>query len=317
MQSIQPLLETCAEVWGVSVSEAAAMLSLDRFKSVRLNTLKARKSTLQSLRASGITLEPIAWAPNCYTPSSAHDQLSSHPTVASGEVFLQNAASFVPVLALDPQAGEQILDMAAAPGGKTSHIAAIVKNKAHIIANDTSKDRFFKMRQIFDMLGVKADTALYDGRDARKNFAGQQFDRILLDAPCSGEAAIDPAQPKSYAAWTPSKVKRLSRLQEQLLVTAYDCLRVGGTLVYSTCTINPEENEFVVARLLKRRSATLLPINQAPADSRSGITTWQGKQLPADIASCVRLLPSAEHEAFFVAKITKTTDTPEDYYFTA
>lgn len=316
MQFIQPLLQTAADVWGVSVEEVKSLLSQPRHKSVRINMLKSRKNTLQSLRVSGINLESISWAPNCYTVLSGYDKLSMHPSVTSGEVFLQNAASFVPVLALDPQPGERILDMAAAPGGKTSHIAAIVKNKAHIVANDTSKDRFFKMRQIFDMLGVKADTALYDGRDARKNFAGQQFDRILLDAPCSGEAAIDPTQPKSYAAWTPSKVKRLSRLQEQLLVTAYDCLRVGGTLVYSTCTINPEENEFVVARLLKRRSATLLPINQAPADSRSGITTWQGKQLPADIASCVRLLPSAEHEAFFVAKITKTTDTPEDYYFT-
>lgn len=315
MQQIQTVLETSAKIWGISYDDAARLLSSQRRKAVRVNTLKARKSTFARLLEDGIELQQFGWAPHCYAVTKGYEKLSTHQAVAAGEIFMQNAASFVPVLALDPHPGEHILDMAAAPGGKTSHIAAITKNKAHIVANDASKVRFFKMREIFTLLGVKAETVLHDGRNARQAFGNRLFDRILLDAPCSGEAAINPNEPKSYAAWTPGKVKRLSRLQEQLLINAYDCLKVGGTLVYSTCTINPEENEFVVARLLKRRGAVLETITQVPADARPGLTVWQDKTLPQELHACVRLMPSLEHEAFFVAKIRKSSRQSVDAYY--
>lgn len=316
MQPIHTMIATAAEAWRITPDEATKLLSLPRHKCVRLNSLKARKSTLQSLRKDGIELVPLEWASGCYWVAKGYEKLSTHPCLANGEIFLQNAASFLPVLALDPQPTDAILDVAAAPGGKSSHIASITKNKASLVANDTSRDRFFKMRTIFEQLGVDAELTLHDGRNARKVFADRQFDKILLDAPCSGEAAIDPSISRTFETWSASKVKRLSRLQEQLLVASFDCLRVGGTLVYSTCTINPTENELVVARLLRRRPAELQTINTHPDDARPGLTAWAGKVLPPQLEQCKRLLPSDRHEAFFVAKISKTRESTDESYYT-
>lgn len=312
MQTIALMLQNSALAWGLTVDEARALLSIPRQRSVRINTLKVRKGTLSDLAKDGVTLAPIEWAPNCYSVMSGYDTLSSHATVLNGEVFLQNAASFLPVLALDPHPNESVLDLCAAPGGKTTHVAAVAKNKAHITANDTSRVRFFKMREIFERYGIKADTTLFDGRYLRKQFAGKQFDKILLDAPCSGEATINPEQPKTFEQWSSAKVKRLSRLQEQLIAIAYDLLKPGGTLVYSTCTIAPEENECVVNYLLKRRKAVIEPINIKIDSAKNGLTEWHEKSLSKEITKTYRLLPSKLHEAFYTAKISKPLTDIED-----
>lgn len=313
---LQQLVDRAAEAWHVSAEEALALLSLPRQKSVRINTLVAKKSTLGDIKKLGVSLKPISWCQNTYTVTKGYELLSTSELFTSGQFLLQDAASFVPVLALNPRPGETILDICAAPGGKTTHIAALSKNKAHIIANDTSRARFFKMREMFKRMNVTAETTLYDGRQLKKQFAGQQFDKILLDAPCSGEAAMNPNNPKSYEQWSIAKSKRLSRLQEQLLLAAYDVLVPGGTLVYSTCTIAPEENELVVQHLLKRRRAEVVPLHIPIPGAKPGLTTWRDKQLDPEIAKTYRLVPSPEHEAFYTACIRKPlTDTTEDEYY--
>lgn len=302
---LQALLERTAEAWHTDITIARGLLSQKHNKALRINTIKAKKTTLRDIKAIGVEFKPVAWCDDAYFVQEGHANLSKSSLFNDGQFFLQDSASFVPVLALDPKPGESILDICAAPGGKTTHIAAISKNKAHIIANDTSRARFFKMRDMFTRYGVKAETTLYDGRFLQKQLKGQLFDKILLDAPCSGEAAMNPNNPKSYQQWSIAKIKRLSRLQEQLIMTAYDVLKPGGTLVYSTCTIAPEENELVIAYLLKRRQATIEPIQIDITDKRPGLTQWHGKQLPPELAKTVRLLPNTQHEAFFTAKITK------------
>lgn len=314
---LQTLLERAADAWQVSIGDAQNLLSLANNKSVRINPLKAKKSTLKDIKTLGVDLRPISWCPNAYTVTKGREKLSTSELFNSGLFILQDPASFVPVLALDPKPGEDILDICAAPGGKTTHIAALSKNKAHIVANDTSRARFFKMRDMFSRYGVQAVTTLYDGRFLRKSLQGKMFDKILLDSPCSGEAAMSPNRPKSYEQWSLAKVKRLSRLQEQLITVAYDVLKPGGTLVYSTCTIAPEENELVIDYLLKKRGAELLQINVHVTDAKPALTNWHGKQLSPELAKAYRLLPNAEHEAFFVAKIYKPlndTATQEDTY---
>lgn len=314
---LQTLVDRTAEAWQTDADAAFVLLSLKHNKALRINPLKAKKSTLKAIGELGVTLEPISWCANSYFVQDGYANLSTSPMFNNGEFILQDAASFVPVLALDPKAGESILDVCAAPGGKTTHIAVLSKNKANITANDTSRARFFKMRDMFARYGVNAQTSLYDGRFLQKHLQGNLFDKILLDAPCSGEAAMNPGKPSSYDQWSVAKIKRLSRLQEQLIVSAYDALKPGGTLVYSTCTIAPEENELVVAHLLKRRPATLEPIAINISDTRPGITSWHGKDLPPQLANAIRLLPSNHHEAFFTAKIVKpivTLDGTEDTY---
>jgi len=315
---LQPLLERTADAWQVSVDEAQVLLSLRHPKAVRINLLKAKKTTLKDIKALGVEFAPISWCKDAYIVSSGYEKLSKSDLFISGAFILQDPASFVPVLALDPRAGEYVLDICAAPGGKTTHIAALSKNKAHITANDTSRTRFFKMRDLFTTYGVQADTVLYDGRFLRKHLGTQQYDKILLDAPCSGEAAINPANPKSYEQWSTSKVKRLSRLQEQLIMIAYDLLKPNGTLVYSTCTIAPEENELVIDYLLKRRGAQIAQIDTPIEGARQGLTSWHGKALNPQLAKTYRILPTTSHEAFYTAKITKPTgdiaDDADVYY---
>jgi 16S rRNA (cytosine1407-C5)-methyltransferase len=285
---------------------------------VRINTLKAKKTTLKEIKALGVELSPISWCKDAYIVTTGYSELSKSDLFTSGAFILQDPASFVPVLALDPKSGEYILDICAAPGGKTTHIAALSKNKAHIVANDTSRIRFFKMRDIFNTYGVRADTTLYDGRFLRKHLGTQQYDKILLDAPCSGEAAINPANPKTYEQWSTAKIKRLSRLQEQLIMIAYDLLKPGGTLVYSTCTIAPEENELVIDYLLKRRSAQVQQIDIPVEGAKPGLTSWHGKSLNPTLTKAYRILPTDTHEAFFTAKISKPLGEiadDEDVYY--
>jgi len=310
---LQTLLERSAVAWQVDINTARELFSLRNQKAVRINPLKAKKTTLKDIKALGVELEPVTWCANAYRAVKGYEKLSKSDLFRGGAFILQDPASFVPVLALQPGAGDEILDICAAPGGKTTHIAALTKNKAHIIANDTSRTRFFKMRELFAVYGVQADTTLYDGRFLRKSLGDTLFDKILLDAPCGGEAAMNPDKPKSYEQWSLAKIKRLSRLQEQLITVAYDVLKPGGTLVYSTCTIAPEENELVVDYLLKKRGAELMPIDVPVTDARPALTSWHGKQLNPQLTKAYRLLPNAEHEAFFVAKITKPlTDISDD-----
>lgn len=302
---LHTFIDRTATAWNVPIAQAAQLIAAPKQKSLRLNPLKAKKTTTKDLKALGIELQPISWCSDAYGVTKGYDKISSSQPFIDGACILQDAASFVPVLALNPKPGEDILDICAAPGGKTTHIAAIAKNKANILANDTSRARFFKMRTMFERMNVKAETTLYDGRNLVRQFADTRFDKILLDAPCSGEAAIDPASPKTYEQWSIAKVKRLSRLQEQLIMTAYDLLKPGGTLVYSTCTIAPEENELVIEYLLKRRAAKLQQIDIPISGVRTGITNWHGKQLSSQLSKAYRLVPNTDHESFFVAKITK------------
>jgi len=302
---LQIFIECSAAAWHVSPEQALELIRLSKQKSLRINPLKAKKTTLKDLRSYGIGVEQLRWCDDSYTVTKGYDNISSSQPFVDGACILQDAASFVPVLALSPKPGEDILDICAAPGGKTTHIAAITKNKASITANDTSRARFFRMRDMFERMNVKAETTLYDGRNLLRHFGDKRFDKILLDAPCSGEASIHPDIAKTYEQWSVAKIKRLSRLQEQLIVTAYDLLKPGGTLVYSTCTIAPEENEVVVNHLLKRRRALIEPVDIKIHDAKSGLTEWHGRQLNPELAKTYRLLPSVGHEAFYTAKITK------------
>lgn len=315
---LQPLLERIAEAWQVNADEALGLLSLRHPKAVRINALKAKKTTLKDIKALGVELAPISWCKDAYIVTSGYEKLSKSDLFTSGAFILQDPASFVPVLALDPKAGEYVLDICAAPGGKTTHIAALSKNKAHITANDTSRTRFFKMRELFTAYGVQADTVLYDGRFLRKHLDGQLYDKILLDAPCSGEASIDPTNTKSYEQWSTAKVKRLSRLQEQLILVAYDLLAAGGTLVYSTCTIAPEENEMVIDYLLKRRGAQVAALSIPIDGAKQGLTSWHGKALSPELTKTYRIIPTNTHEAFYTAKIIKplgdVADDEDIYY---
>jgi 16S rRNA (cytosine1407-C5)-methyltransferase len=268
-----------------------------RQQSVRVNTLK-----------SDLTFpNPIEWAENCYWFDGDKSELTHSENFEKGRIYVQNAASFIPPIVLDVQPKQHIFDMCAAPGGKTSHIAAIVNNKAELWVNDNSRARLNRMIDNLHNLGVKAhNTTLYAIDSLRSQLPREHFDRILLDAPCSGEGMIDLDDPKALDHWSVAHIKRLQRIQKKAIVTAWDLLKPGGIMVYSTCTMAPEENEAVVDYLLrKQETAQLMPIDLDLPNRIPTVKSWNNKSYSNDLSNCLRLAPSSNIEAFFVARIRK------------
>lgn len=265
--------------------------------SIRVNTLKSDQTFADS----------IAWAPHCFWGTGDQRALTHGADFAEGRIYLQNAASFIPPLVLQPQAGERILDMCAAPGGKASHIAALSNNQAELWVNDNSRPRLLRMQANFARLGVKpAHTTLFAIARLAKELPQDYFDKILLDAPCSGEGMLDIDNPKDFTYWSVAQIKRLQSLQKQAIRIAWQLLKPGGHLVYSTCTMAPEENEAVVDYLLRQQDdAELLPITLAFPNSIPSVQAWNGKTFTKAVVSCLRLAPSETIEAFFVAHLHK------------
>jgi 16S rRNA (cytosine1407-C5)-methyltransferase len=268
-----------------------------RRQSIRVNTLKNDQALPQ----------PINWAPHCYWYNGDKAELTHSKDFTSGAIYVQNAASFIPPLILDPKTADRILDMCAAPGGKASHIAAITNNKAELWVNDNSRARLNRMIQNFSTLGVKPhNTTLFAIDSLRHQLPPEHFDKILLDAPCSGEGMINLDDPKALDHWSVAQIKRLQRVQKKAISTAWDLLRPGGFLVYSTCTMAPEENEAVVDYLLRKQErAQLLPIGLDLPNRIPALKGWNNKNYTHDLQACLRLAPSPDIEAFFVALIRK------------
>lgn len=273
------------------------MLRGQRRLSIRVNTLKGQQTFER----------PIEWAPNCYWFDGEKSQLTHSKDFEEGRIYLQNAASFVPPLLLDLKSSHRVLDICAAPGGKASHIAALTNNKAELWVNDNSRARLNRMINNLQTLGVKPhNTTLYAVDSLRHQLPHDYYDRILLDAPCSGEGMITLDDPHALDQWSVAQIKRLQRIQKKAIATAWDLLRPGGVLVYSTCTMAPEENEAVVDYLLrKQETAQLLPIDLPLPNRIPTVKTWNNKTFANDLSSCLRLAPSEDIEAFFVAVIRK------------
>ena len=308
----EELSERVSRAWGVSVAETERLLATSYKTCVRVNTLNVRKSTLVSLKKQYGSLEKLTWLDDAYYVDTSKQRPSELTEFTNGEIIIQNPASFVPVLELQPKAEETILDMCAAPGGKSSHIAALTNNKASLTLNDTSRTRFFKMKKLMQTMGVIAEYNLRDGRFLSKQYGANSFNKILLDAPCSGEANMKFGDD---GTWNMATIKRLNSLQTKLLHDAFRMLKPGGRLVYSTCTIAPEENEQVVDSLLRHNpAATILPAADYPVHKRMGLTKWNGKEFDVRLQQTMRLLPSPDAKPFYIAVITKTTAEEDDSY---
>ena len=223
-----------------------------------------------------------------------------------GYYYIQEVCSMMSVIALDPKPGEFILDLCSSPGSKTTQIAAKMENKGTIIANDLKYDRIAILATNLERCGVsntiitKNDAIHICSNIAKSNF---RFDRILLDAPCSGEGTIR-SSPKTLLMWNPKVVKNLSRLQKKMFANAIKCLKVGGTLVYSTCTHAPEEDESVVDFAIKNFPVKVEHI-KLPMKCRPGLTSWEDEEYDSEVKKVCRIYPQDnDSEGFFVSKFT-------------
>ena len=301
-------LERTAAALNVDSVTAEHLLKIPRTQSVRINPLVGNVTgTVNAMKAVGWRGVPIDWCPNGYTIEDGLEQLKSSDLATTGAIYIQNAASWLPVVALALRPGEDVLDICAAPGGKTAHMAAVTDNVCHITANDNSRIRLAKLRANLTRLGVTcADTTLFDATKLATKLEGRLFDKILLDAPCSGEGMMTIDNDKDFASWSVAHIKRLQQLQKRMIQQAWYLLRPGGTLVYSTCTMAPEENEAVIDFLLRRNNdAVAREIKHVPSNRVPAVASWSGKAYQHGVQFATRLVPSLEAEAFFVCKIEK------------
>jgi len=221
-----------------------------------------------------------------------------------GYFYVQEAASMIPPLILEPKKDEIVLDMAASPGSKTTQIAALMENKGILVANDYTTERMKPLSINLQRCGVtNAVITLMQGQW----FKNMQFDRILVDAPCSGTGTIRKSL-KTLRIWNPIMVKRLAGTQRQLIDIAFTNLKQGGVLVYSTCSLEPEENEGVIDFFLKKyENAKLEPIKLSGIKRSEPILEFEDKKYNQEIEKCLRIWPQDnDTEGFFVAKIKKS-----------
>lgn len=223
-----------------------------------------------------------------------------------GYYYVQEVCSMMSVLALDPQPGDIVLDLCASPGSKTTQMAQYMENKGTIIANDLKMDRIIILASNLERTGVSnAIITRNDAVNLCSNISKSElkFDKILLDAPCSGEGTLR-SSPKTFMMWNEKVVEKFSKQQKKMLAHALKCLKVGGTLVYSTCTHGPEEDESVVDFALKNFPVKLEKI-KLPLKCRPGVSSWKKESFEKEIENCCRIYPQDnDSEGFFVSKLT-------------
>ena len=302
-----------AEVYRVRPAEVPALLAGTRSTTVRVNRLAAvpAEDILAELRAAMPALTPVAWCPDAYFCAGETGCGGAITLAERGLVYIQNASSLIPVVMLDPQPGELILDTAAAPGGKAFHIAARTHGKARLWLNDAIAPRAEKLRDLAQVYRVPYENLTsIPAQYLDKELPAETFDRILLDVQCSGEGRIDLRRSDALRFWSEERIDRYKYQQTRMLESAYRLLRPGGTMVYSTCTIAPEENEFPVSQVLRRHSdLDVQPARFDEANFRSGLGSWHGQRFAPAVRQAVRVLPTERFEAFFAAKLVKAAES--------
>ncbi|KAJ3315777.1 rRNA (cytosine-C5-)-methyltransferase nop2 [Blyttiomyces sp. JEL0837] len=276
---------------------------------IRTNTLKTRRRDLaQALINRGVNLEPVGkWTKVGLQIFDSPVPIGATPEYLSGHYMLQAASSFLPVIALAPQENERILDMCAAPGGKTTHLSALLKNTGCVFANDANADRAKGLIANIHRLGCRNVVVCnYDGREFPGVIGG--FDRVLLDSPCSGTGVIA-KDPSVKVNKSDADFNMLAQIQRELILAAIDSVdatsKTGGYIVYSTCAVTVEENEEVVNYALKKRPNVKL-VSTGLDFGKEGFTSYRGKTFHPSLKLTRRYYPHTYNmDGFFVSKFKK------------
>jgi len=269
--------------------------------SIRVNTLKISESELiKRFKDKGVVLKKVSELKYCYNLDKQDFSLASTPEYLQGFFYVQEVASQVPALVLDPRPGEVVLDMCAAPGSKTTQLAQLMNNEGSIVALDVKNDRLKVLGNNLERCGV--ENVLTYNKDARYvSDLGLKFDKVLLDAPCSGNFVIE-------SDWFMIRdiggIVENSVVQRSLLKSALSVLKPGGILVYSTCSLEPEEDELVIDWLLSNFDVKLEEISLKLGSE--GLIKFENKVLSPELSKTRRFWPNLTHtQGFFVAKIRK------------
>ena len=279
-----------------------------REETFRINYLKTDLPHLkEDLDREGIRYRELHWPKGSFILRSKSADFKKSSLYIDGKIYMQNISSMIPPILLDPRRGESILDLCAAPGAKTSQIASLGGRDIELVAVEKLEIRYQKLLATLRIQGLRdlVKARLADGMSAGKEYPGY-FDKVLVDAPCSGEALFYLRDPKTFKPWNQKRVNGLSHTQKVLIYSGICALKAGGELIYSTCTFSPEENEEVVDWALRKfEDMRLMPIDLPVPNKVRGLTSWEGKRFSKDLNLAIRILPNEFMEGFFLARLKK------------
>lgn len=265
--------------------------------TLRVNTIKSNMQEIEDIFSkNNIQFKEIPWYKDGLLIENAiEDDIRKLNIYEEGKIYLQSLSSMLPPIILKPKEKEDILDMAAAPGGKTTEIAAISNNMAHITACEINRIRIEKLKYNVEKQGAKSVYIM--PKDSRQIDDFFRFDKILLDSPCSGSGTLNLEDNNLEKYFTENLIKKSVKTQETLIRKAIKILKPGGELVYSTCSILKQENEEIVNKILNFPNTEIEPIDFENMDIIP--------KLPVTIPGTLCVCPTEEYEGFFVAKIRK------------
>lgn len=288
----------------------AEFIKKEPVQYLRINSIKTdiRKISQKLLQTYSVETEKIPNLNNALKIKNKSDILGKTIEHVIGEYYIQSLSSMIPPLVLAPQHDDLVLDLCAAPGSKTTEIGEMMNNKGTLIANEIALDRVKMLVYNIDRMNlINAGVIHYKGEWLSKIY-NEHFDKILVDAPCSGLGIV---QKKGEVNnwWSLERAERLGDLQLRLLIAAIKMAKEGGEIVYSTCTLTPEENEFIIDKAIQKYPVEIEDI-ELPIQSQEGFTSYNGKILNPAISRTKRILPwEVDSDGFFIAKLRKTGRT--------
>ena len=275
----------------------------ERNTTLRVNTIKYNiQELMKYLREKNIKFERVSWYNDALIIKNANEkEIQKLDIYEKGYIYLQSLSSMIPPLVLNPKPGEKVLDLTAAPGSKTTQMAAMMKNDGYILANELDKIRCERLQYNVEKQGANIVEVINNRGEKVGEEYQEQFDKVLLDAPCSGEGRFLGNNVGTYRNWSKRTVRELAKLQKKLFKSAYTALKPNGMMVYSTCTLNKDENENILQWAIENFNVKLLDINIDFKEKMQGFNDG----LDGNVNKAIRILPSKNMEGFFVAKLKK------------
>lgn len=296
---INDLYETYSEL---EVDNILTGMRENRLTTLRVNTLKYNiQDLMQLFKKINIKFERVPFYNDSLIIKNVNEKdLVKLDIYKEGKIYLQSLSSMVPPLVLNPKEGEKVLDLTAAPGSKTTQIAALMNNNGEIIANELDKIRFERLKHNINEQGAKISKVINGRGEKIGDEYTEYFDKVLLDTPCSGEGRFIATNAGTYRDWSIKTVNALVKTQKKLIESAYKSLKKEGILVYSTCTLNKKENEGILEYALDNFNLKLEKIDLSFKNAKPAFNSNK-----YNLEKAIRILPSKIMEGFFIAKFKK------------
>lgn len=303
----QNITEYITSLWGEERAKRYFEFIKDEHTPyLRINRLYGNHNELiEKLSAYGIKLQPVKGIEYAYRVTEGIEAAGKTLEFNTGRYYIQSLSSMIPPLILNPLENDRVLDMCAAPGSKATQLAEMMNNRGTFVANELSMERLKMLVHNVEKLGIaNAGILNYKGEWLSRLF-NETFDKILLDAPCSALGVIQKKEEVSNW-WSRERVAKIAHLQLMLISAAVKMLKTGGEMVYSTCTLTPEENELIIDFVLKKYPLEVLDIS-LPVASEQGLTGYAGQELSGGLSKAHRIIPwQVDSEGFFIVKLRKT-----------